>query len=356
MVHQPSISDTPVLDRYKALALQVRCDAVNRCVDRSEAQTMMMSAIERIGRQVRASKAFIGQDLRLVVLPEYFLTGFPMGEALEAWRDKTALEMNGAEYEALGAVAQQNNVYLSGNGYEHDPHFPSLYFQTSFVIAPSGNVILRYRRLVSMFAPTPHDVWERYLEVYGLEAVFPVAHTELGRLAAIASEEILYPEIARCHAMRGAEVFLHSSSEVGSPLLTQKNVAKLARAIENVAYVVSSNSAGIAGTDIPLASTDGGSKIVDYRGLVLAEADTGESMVAFADIDIAALRAARRRAGMANTLARQRFELFAESYARYTFYPANTLLDVLSNGTAERTHFVKTQQETIERLVQSGVL
>ena len=48
-----------------------------------------------------------------------------------------------------------------------------------------------------MYAPTPHDVFSRYLDIYGLEGVFPVARTEIGNLAAIASEEILYPEIAR---------------------------------------------------------------------------------------------------------------------------------------------------------------
>jgi predicted amidohydrolase len=337
---------------YKALALQATCQAVNSCNDRSEATAVMRQTIERLGRQIRASKAFIGADLRLVVLPEYFLTGFPMGESLEAWREKAALALDGAEYEALGKVAQANNVFLSGNAYELDPYFPELYFQASFVIEPSGNVILRYRRLVSMFAPTPHDVWDRYLDHYGLDAVFPVARTEIGNLACIASEEILYPEIARCHAMRGAEVFLHSSSEVGSPLLTQKNVAKLARATENLAYVVSSNSAGIAGTDIPFASTDGGSKIVDYRGLVLCEASTGESMVASATLDMAALRHERTRAGMPNLLARQRFELFAASYAQHSFYPPNTLL----SSVPDRSHFVATQKATIERLTNLGIL
>ena len=41
--------------------------------------------------------------------------------------------------------------------------------------------------------------------------------TEIGRIAAIASEEILYPEIARALALRGAEVFIHSSSEAARP-------------------------------------------------------------------------------------------------------------------------------------------
>jgi predicted amidohydrolase len=331
---------------YKALALQVTCSAVNGVANRSQSQAIIDATIVRLGRQIRASKAFIGPDTRLVVLPEYFLTGFPMGETIAAWKEKASLEINGPEYEALGVIAQQNQVFLSGNAYENDPHFPDLYFQTSFVIAPNGDLILRYRRLNSMFAPTPHDVWDQYLDHYGLEAVYPVADTEIGKLACIASEEILYPEIARCHLMRGAEVFLHSSSEVASPMLTQKNVGKLARAIENMAYVVSANSAGMADIDIPFASADGGSKIINYEGLVLSEAANGESMTANASIDLAALRAHRQRLGMSNFIARQRFELYADSYTQHHFYPANTLL----NKAPDRSHFVKTLQESINAL------
>jgi predicted amidohydrolase len=334
---------------YKALALQVTCSAVNGVANRSQSQTIIDATIERLGRQIRASKAFIGPDTRLVVLPEYFLTGFPMGESIAAWKEKACLEINGPEYETLGAIAQQNQVFLSGNAYENDPHFPDLYFQTSFVIAPNGDLVLRYRRLNSMFAPTPHDVWDAYLDRYGLASVFPVADTEIGKLACIASEEILYPEIARCHMMRGAEVFLHSSSEIASPMLTQKNVGKLARAIENMAYVVSANSAGMANIDIPFASTDGGSKIINYEGLVLCEAANGESMTANASIDLAALRAHRQRLGMSNFIARQRFELYADSYAQHHFYPANNLL----HQVPERSHFIKTLQESIDALYPS---
>ncbi len=335
------------MNPYKALALQVSCQAINSVTDRQAAEVLMLQCIERLNRQIGASKRFIGPDTRLVVLPEYFLTGFPMGEDLEAWREKAALEIGGRIYEKLGGMAQQQKIFLSGNAYEIDPHFPQLYFQTSFIIDPFGEVILRYRRLNSMFAPTPHDVWDRYLEVYGLEAVFPVVDTEIGKLACIASEEILYPELARCLMMRGAEIFLHSSSEVSSPMLSQKNVAKLARAMENMAYVVSANSAGIANIDIPFASTDGGSKVVNYEGLVLCEADTGESMVANATIDLAALRHHRRRLSMSNFIARQRFELYAESYRQHSFYPPNS---ISNNPAFRKADFLRIQQEVIERL------
>lgn len=340
------------IDSFRALALQVTCYAVNQATDRQEANSLMQSTINRLARQIAASIAFIGLDCRLIVLPEYFLTGFPMGESLAVWAEKACLEMAGAEYEALGKIAQKHGIFLAGNAYELDPNFVGLYFQTCFVIDPSGSVVLRYRRLNSMFAPTPHDVWDKYLDCYGLEGVFPVARTAIGNLAAIASEEILYPEVARCLAIRGAEIFLHSTSEVYGKERAPKEAAKICRAVENMAYVVSANTAGIANIAIPVSSADGGSKILDYRGLVLAETGEGESMAAFAEIDLAALRRYRRRLGLNNLLSRQRLELYAESYRQSHFYPANTMLE----KEVDRKHFIQTQQETIERLAKLGLI
>ena len=336
---------------YQALALQTKCFAVNG-MSEDESRARIMQSIQRIGTQIRASKAFIGGDLRLVVLPEYFLTSFPARETIQQWQQIACLRQDGAEYDALSKIAQDNAVYLSGNVYELDDNFPELYFQTSFCIAPNGAVILRYRRLNSMFAPTPHDVWDKYLDIYGLENVFPVADTDIGCLAAVASEEILYPEITRCMVMRGAEIILHSSSEASSPLMMQKEVAKVTRAIESMAYVVSANSAGIDGIGLPNDSTNGNSMIIEPHGQVSAQAAQGESMVAYAEIDLELLRRYRRRPGMSNFLSRQRFELFAQSYADHSFYPANTLND----GITDKSHFIKTQAAAIKKLSDDGVI
>lgn len=328
---------------YKALALQVTTEAVNSCANYTAAKEKMMQAITRISKQIKASKAFIGADLKLVVLPEYFLTGFPMGESITEWRDKGCIDMEGDIYDAIKQMAIDAQVFLSGNVYERDPHFPDLYFQACFIIDPKGELILRYRRLNSMFAPTPHDVLDKYIAVYGEESLFPVAKTAIGNLACVASEEILYPEIVRCLVLNGAEVILHNTSEVGALTPTPKNIAKLARATENMAYVVSANSAGITGYAIPAASTDGHSQIVNYEGVKLIEAGFGESMVANATIHIDALRQYRNRPGMGNYLSRMRMELFAKTYQQ-TIYPANSLV----NKNPDRSHFVQTQLGVIE--------
>jgi len=340
------------LDAYRALPLQVLCQAVSKTTTREEAAQLMSHTIKKIGKQITSSKRFIGEDCKLVVLPEYFLTSFPIGESISNWAEKAAIKMDGKEYELLGEIAQNNAIYLSGNVYERDPNFPGIYFQTSFIIDPSGNVVLRYRRLNSMFAITPHDVWDDYLDIYGTEAIFPVIDTEIGKLACVASEEILYPEVTRCHALKGAEVICHSSSEVYGPIATPKRIAKQARAFENMAYIVSANSAGIYGMDIPASSTDGGSMIVNYEGQILNETSSGESMAAYSTIDMAAVRRARKRVGMGNMIARQRLELYADSYASSSFYPVNSLLE----KEVDRSHFKHMQEDTIQRLTKAGIL
>lgn len=337
---------------FTALAMQLKCYAVNRLTSRVEAREIMMTATQKLGPQVAAARAFIGSDCRLVVLPEYWLTGFPMQESIQDWRDKACLAMEDPIYDALATVAQAQGIFLAGNAYELDPYFPELYFQNCFIFDPSGNMVLRYRRLNSMYGPTPHDVWEPYLDRYGIEAIFPVVQTEIGHLAALASDEILFPEVARCLMLRGAEVLVHPTSEVyGSPR-APKDVAKISRAVENMLYVISANTAGIVNTPILDSSVDGGSKVIDYRGLVLAETGAGESMAAYAAIDIEALRRYRRRSGIMNVLSRQRLDAYADLYKQSAIYPANSMV----NKPVERSHFLQVQKDTIQRLIDSGVI
>jgi predicted amidohydrolase len=283
------------------------------------------------------------------------------GLPAEGWQSSEALaQQAAATYSATltgsGAIAQDNKVFLAGNAYELDPKFPGIFFQCSFLIEPAGNVILRYRRLISTLVPTPYDVWDRYLDVHGLDAVFPVARTPFGNFAAIASEEILYPEIARCHAMRGAEIFLHSSSEAYTTTLAPKKIGRMARALENLAWVVSANTAGIANIDIAEGSADGGSEIIDHMGGVVISAGQGETMTANARIDLDELREYRRRSGINNLLSRQPPALFASSYAAGDFRRPNGLLDGGRIVVPERRWFRERQAETVQRLLSRGVL
>lgn len=343
--------------RYSAVALQTLCDAVNQDATIETARARMMASLARISGQIAAAKGFLktynGSDLRLVVLPEYYLTGFPLRESREAWKAKAAVDIDGPEYAELSRIAERYGVYIAGNLYENDPAFPELYFQANTIVAPGGDTVLRYRRMVSLYTPTPYDVWDAYLDRYGTESIFPVARTEIGVLGTIASEEILYPEISRMLAMKGAELLLHSTSEASSALQTKKDVMKRARAIENMAYVISANTAGIAGTPLPMASADAMSKVVDWDGKVLAEAQSGESLNANAIVELAALRAARRRTGMANLLSRQPFDAYERAYADNDWARPNAMA---GGRMLTQSEVIARQRALIERLQRDGVL
>ena len=117
---------------FYALALQTEVQAVNGCTSREDARAVMSRTIDRLAIEISACKKFIGPDTRLVVLPEYFLTAYPMGDTIADWADKACLAMDGVEYERLGKIAQDNNLFLAGNAYEIDPHFEGLYFSNLF--------------------------------------------------------------------------------------------------------------------------------------------------------------------------------------------------------------------------------
>ncbi|MEM9168854.1 MAG: nitrilase-related carbon-nitrogen hydrolase [Pseudomonadota bacterium] len=343
-------------ERFSALALQTVCDAVNQDKTAEAARARMLAAVGRVKGQVAASKGFLksfnGYDLNLVVLPEYWMTGFPLRETREEWQDKAVIDVDGEIEGQIAAIAKTFGVYLCSNHYENDANFPDLYFQANVVYAPSGEAVLRYRRMISLYSPTPYDVWDQYLKIYGEDGVFPVVDTEIGRIGTVASEEILYPEVARMLGLKGAELILHPTSEVGAPGLTPKDVAKRARALENIAYVISANSAGIEGTPVPTASTDLMSKIVDWKGAVVAEAGPGETMNANAVIDLDGLRSARRRTGMSNFMSRLPLDAFRAGYGE-TRAKANRTAD---GKMIERADAIAHQQAVIDDLAKRGLV
>lgn len=313
---------------------------------------MMAAAVERIGRVVEGLRLTSGGTAKLIVLPEYLLTSFPMGMSMKQWMDWAVVDVSGPEYERLAAIAEANSCFLCVNAYERDENFPGTYFQSYSIFDPSGDVSLRYRRLNSLHTPTPHDYWDRYLDLYGVDGVFPVARTEIGNLCAVASEEIQYPELVRSFAMRGAEVICHPSAEALDLAISKKDIAKRARAIESMAYVVSANIAGHKNVPFLEASADGLSKIVDYEGRVLAEAGQGETIGATAEVNVSALRHFRNQLTMDNYLSRQRFEPYRLTYDRSDQYPANTLLD----AEPSRERFLQNQRDVLARLKAAGVI
>lgn len=262
---------------------------------------------------------------RLVVLPEFGLQGPPHNLTVAAWMEKAVTTIPGWITEPLQTLAVKHRIYIAGNQFEGPPEFPGRYFNSCFLIDPKGDIILRFRRINTAAWPSPHDVMNDYIKTVGKDGVFPVVDTELGRIGMIACGEIAVPEVARMLMMQGAEIILHPTNEDNSPA---QEAAKIARAAENMCYLVSANVADGIGFSADGSVKGGHSRIVDYRGRILSYRETyDESVAVTAEIDIEALRDARRDRGMANTLLRGRWDMYRDFYNGFRVYPANAFLE-----------------------------
>lgn len=337
---------------YNAIALQLPVFTLPDASRVADSRSAILHNIERLRRRIHEAKSWIGDSLQLVVTPEFLLTGFPARHSSGQWLEAACFDFPGREYDRLSEIALEMNIHLAGNAYERDPHFPELYFQTSYLIDPTGECVLRYRRLNTMWSASPHHVWSEYISLYGEDSLFPVANTAIGNFGAVASEEVLFPEVTRSLAMRGAEIFLHSTAEYSSPLGSPKETCKIARAIENAAYLISANVSGFVSEDGVVENLQGHSLIADPQGRLLAKAGVGDQTMTYASIDLTAVRSLRKRTGMENLLSRQCFTLY-----RSTFDQFETLrTGALENASKEETlrqSLARHQDEAIARLHQN---
>jgi len=314
-------------------------------------------AWNRINGNVRRAVELIEQACdgpmqpKLVVLPEFALQGPPHGEPVGQWIKKACDTIPGRATAPLQEVAIRRNIYIAGNLFEIDPKWPGRFFNSCFLIDPAGEVLLRYRRINTAMWPSPHDFMDAYVGELGADGTFPVVDTELGKLAMIACGEIAVPEVSRALMMQGAEVILHPTNEDLNP---GQEAAKIARASENMVYVVSANVAGGIGFSPDGSVLGGRSRIIDFRGQTLSyQPGTEEDISVSAMIDVEALRAARRDTSMANTLLRSRWEMYRGFYEKAAFYPPNQFLDAPMTEGAQTKLAVET---AMQNLVRAGIV
>ena len=149
-----------------------------------------------------------------------------------------------------------------------------------FALDRQGELVLKHYKLTTLYpvehSMTPHDVWDRWVELYGLtlDAFFPVADTEIGRLGVLMANEGSYPENARGLAMNGAEVVYRASyphPHTGNEFF---EIQSRARALDNNFYVVAPNLATYylhPESEDPIDTFGGRSMVIDYRGRIVGQ-------------------------------------------------------------------------------------
>ena len=310
---------------WRATCIQTASKLAVKGADRTATWAIIEANIANALRLV-ARAVETDAPAKLVVMPEFALQGPPLDLPVAAWIDRACCTIPGPITEPFQKFAQQHRIFIGGHQFDCDPEWPGRYFNTCFLVGPSGDVILRYRRINTAAFPSPHDFMDAYLARHSMAEVFPVVDTELGRIAMIPCGEINVPEVARVYMMQGAEVFLHTTN---SARRIGQEAAKVVRAAENMVFVISANVAGSIGFSPDGTIPGGRSHIIDYLGRTLAYEDgNAETVAVSAMIDVEELRAARKRdTGTANPLLRARWEMYRPFFASASFYPPNQFLE-----------------------------
>ena len=336
---------------WRATCIQTVSKLAVKGDDRSAAWSIIDANIRNaLGLITQAIEA--EAPAKLVVMPEFALQGPPHGLPVAAWIDRACCTIPGPITEPFQKFAQQHRIYIGGHQFDCDPEWPARYFNTCFLIGPSGDVILRYRRINTAAFPSPHDFMDAYLARHPMSEVFPVVNTELGRIAMIPCGEINVPEVARVYMMQGAEVFLHTTN---SPRRPAQEAAKVVRAAENMVYVISANVAGGIGFSFDGSVPGGRSHIIDYLGRTLSYEDgNDETVKVSAMIDLEELRVARKKdTGTSNPLLRARWEMYRPFFANASFYPPNQFLETpMTDGEAAKPALAA----SLKNMARAGVI
>lgn len=273
--------------------------------------------------------------VRLIALPEGALQGFN-DEILDldhvAFARECAIDIPGPETDALGAIAREYRVFLVAQAKAHHPDWPDRFFNVGFILDPRGEVILKHYKVSPLFpvehSVCPHDIFDWWVEKYGrtLDAFWPVADTEIGRLGIMMANEGSYPENARALALNGAEIVYRGSYPHPATGNEFFEIQSRARALDNNFYVVAPNMGTYfldPASDTPIDTFGGRSFVIDYRGSIVGRQEYGGVSTYVAGvIDVEALRYHRERAQWDNWVKDLRTELYQLLYQE-PIYPKN---------------------------------
>lgn len=277
--------------------------------------------------------------VRLIAIPEGALQGFN-DEVFDLdhveYARECAIDIPGKETEILGSLAREYDAFIIAQAKARHPDWKDRFFNVGIILDPAGEIILRHYKVSPLFpvehSVCPHDIFDWWVEKYGLtlDAFWPVADTEIGRLGIMMANEGSYPENARALAMNGAEVVYRGSYPHPATGNGFFEIQSRARALDNNMYLVAPNLGSYyldANSDTPIDTFGGHSSIIDYRGQIVGQHEYGGVSAYVAGvIDIEALRYHREHAQWDNWLKDLRTELYQLLY-REPIYPKNLYLN-----------------------------
>lgn len=255
------------------------------------------SATEGLAANLEIMSGFIDRACNTGRKPDFILFNeFPLtGYSTQGREHKLTytIEIPGPETRALGELARACDSYIIFGSYARDEaDWPGHILSINTVLGRDGKIAEKFwktRNVKRLNADgeipttTIEGVRDRYRELYGIEAEFPVLRTEYGNIAV--STVQLDPFVFAAFAMRGVEIMFRTAT-----LFARDDVLASAR-FHNF-YSAMSNITFPEGSGYE--QYGGGSLVVSPRGEVLAEEPGNDEAIIEAVIPIAEFRAGRR--------------------------------------------------------------
>ena len=150
-----------------------------------------VAKIERLGRELKAAHP----QLELLVVPELSVTGYSAGERFRALAERWP---DGESLRRLAGLAGELEVVLVA-GYAEAAASAGLVYDAAAVFERNGRPITSYRKTHCLDT-------ERRFFANGDE--LPVISTSVGRLGVMICWDAAFPEVARTHALAGADLLV----------------------------------------------------------------------------------------------------------------------------------------------------
>jgi predicted amidohydrolase len=217
------------------------------------------------------------EDADIVIFPELSLTGYVLRDQIY----ELAETIPGPSTKKITTLAKETKTHIILGLPELSQKTKATLFNTAIFVDPEGN-IKKYRK---MYLPT-HSVFEekRYFRP-GYQSVS--LETAVGNVGLLICYDIFFPEVCRLTRLKGAQLLVCISA---SPAIRRNYFETLtvARAIENTAFLVYVNLAGVEDG----LQFWGGSRIVSPTGDLLVKAKYDEEDLVICDVDYKDIRTA----------------------------------------------------------------